>query len=385
MDNLAVSFARSISEIGADTWNGLSGTANPFTRYEFLHALETSGCTTRASGWQVQHLVVRRVKPGLDEVVAVMPLYLKTNSWGEYVFDWAWANAYENHGLDYYPKFVTSIPFTPSQGPRLLLRDGEQADRIVPLICQAIEEQADFLQASSWHVLFPEPAQKDWFEQAGLFTRVACQFHWFNQGYDSFEDFLASLNSRKRKNLKKERARVAEAGIRFRRLTGAEISTELWQDFYGFYQSTYLMRGMRGYLSLEFFTTVAATMPEQLTLVVAEQEDRVIAAALFFESDDTLYGRYWGSARDYQFLHFETCYYQGQEYAIHRGLARFDSGAQGEHKIQRGFEPIITYSSHWIARPDFGDAIGRFVKEEAPHILAYRDEARRLLPYRRQE
>lgn len=385
MHELSVSFVESITEVGMDNWNALAGTDYPFMRYEFLCALETTGCTTRASGWRPHHAIVRQVSPGLDDIVAILPLYLKTNSWGEYVFDWSWANAYQSHGLDYYPKFVTAAPFTPSTGQRLLLTEGQDAAAVIKLLQTAIEEKADFIRASSWHVLFPSVEQHDWFTDAGLLPRTACQFHWFNREYASFDDFLARLSSRKRKNLKKERAKVREEGISFRHVEGADIDETLWQEFYGFYQSTYLMRGMQGYLTLEFFIEVGKSMPEQMFMVCAEQENRLIAAALFFKSGDALFGRYWGSAKDYQFLHFETCYYQGQEYAIANGFTRFDSGAQGEHKIQRGFEPLLTYSNHWIAHPDFRDAIRNFLSEEDQHIDRYRREAQQLLPFRQEQ
>jgi hypothetical protein len=385
MHELSVSFVESITEVGIDYWNALAGTDYPFMRYEFLCALETTGCTTRASGWRPHHAIVRQVSPGLDEIVAILPLYLKTNSWGEYVFDWSWANAYQSHGLDYYPKFVTAAPFTPSTGQRLLLKEGQDAAAVIRLLQTAIEEKADFIRASSWHVLFPNDEQHDWFTDAGLLPRTACQFHWFNRNYASFDDFLAGLNSRKRKNLKKERAKVREEGISFRHVEGADIDETLWQGFYAFYQSTYLMRGMQGYLTPEFFIEMGQSMPEQMFMVCAEQEGRLIAAALFFKSGEALFGRYWGSAKDYQFLHFETCYYQGQEYAIANGFKRFDSGAQGEHKIQRGFEPLLTYSNHWIAHPDFRDAIGNFLIEEDQHIERYRSEAQKLLPFRQEQ
>lgn len=382
MENLAASFVQSLADIGEETWDRLAGTDNPFTSYAFLNALESSGCTVRHTGWQPHHLQIKKIAPGLDEIVAVLPLYLKTNSWGEYVFDWSWANAYETHGLDYYPKFVTSAPFTPSYGKRIFIADGVDAGAVVALAKNAIEEKADAIGASGWHVLFPDSEQHALFTEAGLMARQACQFHWFNRGYDSFDDFLATLSSRKRKNLKKERRQVSEAGIHFRRFQGGEIDPALWQDFFGFYQSTYLMRGMQGYLNLGFFKQLSSDMPDKFFLVCAYDDEQLIAGALFFESSDTLFGRYWGSARDYQFLHFETCYYQGQEYAIANGLQRFDSGAQGEHKIQRGFEPVITHSNHWIANPEFARAIGEFLREEKRHIERYRQQAAALLPFR---
>lgn len=384
MENLAASFVQSLAEIGEEIWDRLAGIDNPFTCYTFLNALEESGCTTRQTGWQPCHLQIKKVAPGLDDVVAVMPLYLKTNSWGEYVFDWSWANAYETHGLDYYPKFVTSTPFTPSYGRRIFIADGIDPHAVLTLAKNAIEERADAVGASSWHVLFPDPEQHVWFTEAGLMSRQACQFHWFNKGYESFDDFLATFSSRKRKNLKKERRQVSEAGIRFHRFQGGDIDSALWQDFYTFYQSTYLMRGMQGYLKLGFFKQLSSEMPDKFFLLCAYDGDEIIAGALFFTSSDTLFGRYWGSARDYQFLHFETCYYQGQEYAIANGLQRFDSGAQGEHKIQRGFEPVITYSNHWIANPDFARAIASFLQEEQQHIKRYCQQAQTLLPFRQE-
>ena len=385
MTDLAVKFVDSIAEIGVDSWNSLSGTDNPFLRYEFFAALEQTGCTTRESGWQPSHILVTRSMPGLDPVVAIMPLYLKTNSWGEYVFDWSWANAYETHGLSYYPKFVTSIPFTPSYGKRLFLDPDYEAEPVLNLIHNAVQAKADYLQASSWHVLFPDAEQHKLFSKLGMLPRTACQFQWFNRGYTDFDDFLATLSSRKRKNLRKERKRVAEAGVEFTVCDGNEISETQWQSFYAFYQSTYLVRGMQGYLNLEFFLELARTMPDQLMMICAHIDNKPIAAALFFRSSDTLFGRYWGAAADYQFLHFETCYYRGQDYAIANKLGRFDSGAQGEHKIQRGFEPVLTYSNHWIANAEFGKAIASFLQEEDSYVARYREQAESLLPYRQSD
>lgn len=385
MSELAVKFVDSIAEVGAESWNGLSGIDNPFLRYEFFAALEETGCTTRETGWQPCHAVVTQSVPGLDPIVGLLPLYLKTNSWGEYVFDWSWANAYESHGLSYYPKFVTSVPFTPSYGRRLLLAEGSDEQAVVQLLKNAIEAKADYLDASSWHVLFPNSEQHALFTDAGLLPRTASQFQWFNRDYENFEHFLQELNSRKRKNIRKERRKVSDAGVTFNVLSGSEVSHSQWQDFYTYYQSTYLIRGMQGYLNLEFFLQLAQTMPEQLVMILAEVDGKSIAAALFFQSADTLFGRYWGAAADFQFLHFETCYYQGQEYAIRKRLQRFDSGAQGEHKIQRGFEPVLTYSNHWIANAEFRAAIASFLKQENHHIERYREEAMSLLPYRQSD
>ena len=239
------------------------------------------------------------------------------------------------------------------------------------------------MQASSWHILFPEPDLRQKLSELGLLQRTGCQYQWFNQGYTDFEQFLATFASRKRKNLRKERARVSEQGIEFAVLEGADITDDHWEDFYRFYQSTYLVRGRAPYLNKKFFTELGRTMPQYLMLVMARKDGRNIAGALFFKGDDTLYGRYWGCTEEYQFLHFETCYYQGIDYCIRHAVKRFDSGAQGEHKIQRGFKPVHTWSAHWIRHPDFARAIAQFVQEEERHIDAYVAQATEFLPFRK--
>jgi len=302
---------------------------------------------------------------------------------GEYVFDWSWADAYSRHGLDYYPKLLTAIPFTPCAGPRLCVDSSLSLQAVVPLLMRAIEQLAEQRSASSWHVLFPESDLRDSLIAAGLQQRAGCQYQWFNGGYRDFEHFLETFSSRKRKNLRKERARVADAGIAFDVLDGANIADASWQRFFRFYQSTYLVRGRAPYLNLDFFLQLGRSMPERLLLVLARKDGEHIAGALFFKGRDTLYGRYWGCTEEYQFLHFETCYYQGIDYCIRHGLARFDSGAQGEHKIQRGFKPVHTWSAHWIRHPDFARAIARFVEEEERHVGAYVEQACEFLPFRK--
>lgn len=394
MEKLALKFVKSIEEIGAQQWNALAGTENPFTRYEFLHALEKTGCTNSRTGWAPFHIAVyealgESVKPPNQDVgapIAVMPLYLKDNSWGEYVFDWSWANAYQSHGLNYYPKFVTAVPFTPSVGQRLFVSDSRIAvdakGRLSRFIAEEIKKKAQELSVSSWHVLFPNKPEAEDLARCGMLSRIGTQFQWNNRNYASFDDFLLALNSRKRKSIRKERKRVKDSGITFLRTEGEEISSERWEEFYRFYQSTYLMRGQQGYLTLEFFKELGRTMPEQLLLINAVQDGNDIAAALFFKNSDSLFGRYWGSVADFEFLHFETCYYQGQDYAIEHGIKLFDSGAQGEHKIQRGFEPIFTHSTHWLAHSGFADAIDNFLQEEKPHIEQYKASADKLLPFK---
>ena len=386
MKLLDLKFLDSISSVGAEDWNKLAGIENPFTRYEFLWALEKTGCTTDKTGWAPHHAAVYA---GLEneepsELVAIMPLYQKTNSYGEYVFDWSWASAYQNYGLNYYPKFVSAVPFTPSHGTRLFTADSANRSDIVKLIFDGLKRKVKSIEASSLHILFPTAEENQLFEKIGITARTACQFHWFNRGYSSFDDFLATLNSRKRKNIRRERQKIAERGTRFETIAGSSITAEHWNIFYEFYQSTYMMRGMRGYLSLNFFTELGQEMPGQLFMIVALDGNKMIAAALFFRNSEKLFGRYWGSSQDYQFLHFETCYYQGQEYCIQHKLKSFDSGAQGEHKIQRGFEPIITYSNHWIANEGFAQAINNFLDEERPHIERYQREASSLLPFKKE-
>jgi len=387
MKKLRIDFVESIEEIGSEIWNGLAGIDNPFTRYEFLHSLESTGCTTDDSGWKPYHILVTEndvETQSRRRAIAAMPLYLKNNSWGEYVFDWSWAEAYTRHGMNYFPKFVTSIPFTPSVGTRILIKEGIDKLAVAQLIFEKVQLQAEALGASSWHILFPKEEEHRLFGSIGISPRVATQFHWYNNSYNSFSDFLASLNARKRKAIKKERKQIEDEGIIFRQTDGADISEIQWSDFYLFYQTTYLARGMQGYLDIEFFRKIGETMPEQILLINAVKDHRDIAAALFFKSKDSLFGRYWGSRVDQQFLHFETCYYQGQEYAIENNLAVFDSGAQGEHKIQRGFEPIYTHSNHWIADQNFSRAIRNFLEEERGHIDQYKIQAESLLPFKKQ-
>ena len=381
-------FLESLSFLGSSKWNGLTGTENPFTRYEFLYELERTGCTTEVTGWQPYHLALYEGDPASTEKtspLAVMPLYRKTNSWGEYVFDWSWANAYQSHGYDYYPKLVTAAPFTPSHGQRIFVADGLDRDAIMSVIVEKLIEKATSLDLSSWHVLFPQREESASLTRLGLKSRIATQFHWYNRDYRSFPDFLEKLSSRKRKSIKRERRQVQEQGFQFSITEGSEISDQQWAEFYRFYQSTYLVRGMQGYLKESFFRGLAQSMPEQILMINARLAGKNTAAALFFKNSEKLFGRYWGSLADHQFLHFETCYYQGQEYAIANELQSFDSGAQGEHKIQRGFEPILTYSNHWIGNDGFSLAIDRFLQEERVHVKSYRDEARGLLPFRQED
>lgn len=376
---LEARFLASITEIPAARWNALIGSDYPFLRHEFLALLESTGCTDRASGWLPLHATLYRG----DTLIALMPLYLKSHSYGEYVFDWSWADAWRRHGLDYYPKLVTAVPFTPATGPRLCLAQGEEKAEVYPMLLQAIRQMAEEQGASSWHVLFPEPDAAEELERAGTSIRVASQFHWINRGYTCFDDFLADFNSRKRKSLKRERRRVEEQGIELRVLEGEQITAADWERFYLFYQMTYAKRsGHGGYLNREFFLGLGGAIGQHCVLVMAYREQQAVAGALYFRSADTLYGRYWGCEQELDCLHFETCYYQGIEYAIKHGLQRFDPGAQGEHKIQRGFTPIKTWSNHWIADPGFADAIADFSRREQQQIDQYISSASTYLPFK---
>lgn len=376
---LSAEFLTSLDQVPAANWNAIIGEDYPFLRHEFLYGLEQTGCTTAESGWQPCHLTLRDA----EGLLAVLPLYLKSHSYGEYVFDWSWADAWQRSGLEYYPKLVSAIPFTPATGPRLCTREGTRPQDIWPEALQALQQFARRREISSWHLLFPEQEVSQQLLQLGCHRRTATQFHWFNEGYRSFDDFLATFTSRKRKSLKRERARVAEQGLELSTLTGREISARDWEQFYLFYQLTYAKRsGHRGYLTRGFFLETAPGMGEQVVMVVARHAGQAVAAALYFRSQDTLYGRYWGCEREYDCLHFEACYYRGIEYCIAQGLSRFDPGAQGEHKIQRGFRPVSTWSNHWIADPRLSDAVGDFTRREESHSEQYQDQAAQLLPFR---
>lgn len=374
-------FHNSITEIDPKVWQSLAGTDYPFLRYEFLHALEESGSVNRTTGWQPMHLVAY-----LDEkAVALMPLYLKNHSYGEYVFDWAWADAYQRHGIDYYPKLVTSIPFTPAYGPRLCIHEhlsDTQQQALKLQLPQLLKQLCDKTDASSWHGLFLEEDALEPFKSAGFSPRLGTQYHWINNNYQDFDQFLAEFSSRKRKNLRKERQKILQHGISHRFFGGTEINDQLLTEFYRFYQMTYLKRGRKGYLTQDFFELLCKTMPEQLVLCVAYSGHSEVAAALSLRSKSTLYGRYWGCLEEFDSLHFETCYYQGIEYCIEHQLHRFDPGAQGEHKIQRGFRPIETWSVHWIKEPGFRHAIERFLDEEETLVRQDISGLSELLPFK---
>lgn len=356
-----------------------SSQRNPFFNKAFLGALEATGCVVPAQGWQPCHLWIEQA----GEPVFFMPLYSKSHSWGEFVFDQSWANAYHRHGLPYYPKLVTAVPFTPSLGPRWWVKPGLELAPLWQAARDHINGMLDAGQASSWHLLFADTGADGLLTpDTDVLVRRDTQFHWFNQGYGSFDDFLAQMKSRKRKSMRREREKVAEQGVSLRRRTGTELEEKDWIEFYACYCNTYHERGMTPYLSLEFFLQVGQALASQIMMVQALRDDQLIAAAICFFDDTTLYGRHWGAIQNVDCLHFEACFYQGIEFCIERGLQRFDPGTQGEHKLLRGFEPVSTHSFHWIGHSAFRQAIADFLHEEIRQTSHYQSHAVEYLPYR---
>ncbi len=380
MTNLRVRFLKSIADVDAAGWNALAGSAHPFVRHEFLLALEESGCAVPRTGWTARHVVL---EDSFGRVRGAMPLYRKGHSRGEFVFDFSWANAYAQHGLKYYPKLLTAIPFTPVAGPRLLVESGPDGAAVTAGLMQAAAEYARSEDLSSWHVLFPGDRDLAALRRVGLIERRDCQFHWFNRGYDSFEAFLAGFTAEKRKKAKRERRRVAEAGIEFDTRMGGDMDDALWEPVYGFYADTFYRHGHDPYLNLDFFKRIAAAMPDRLMLKIARHGAEPIAVAIFFMGRDALFGRYWGAGGNFHSLHFETCYYQGIEYCIEHGLQRFEPGTQGEHKVPRGFVPTLTSSMHDIVDPRFSTAIRDFARREALGVERYAASVNEHIPYHR--
>ncbi len=376
---------RSILEVSAADWNRLSGTTQPFLRHEFLAALENSGAVGPDSGWQPSYLLAQDPASNQGGALAgAMPLYRKLDSWGEFVFDWAWADAYRRAGLRYFPKLVAAVPFTPATGSRLLVAPGASREQVTTALITSALDQARCGEYSSLHILFPDAGEAAELGRRGLMLRKDCQFHWHNRGYASFEDFLGELTAEKRKKLRRERRRVAEAGIGFRVLGGSDIDDALWARILPLYGDTFRQRGREPYLGAAFFQEVARALPENLVVILAEAEGHAVAVAICFRSEDTLYGRYWGSRGGFHSLHFETCYYQGIDYCIAQGLKTFEPGAQGEHKIARGFTPSEVWSAHWLSDARFAAAIDRYVDEERRQVERYMDVVNEHLPYRRE-
>jgi predicted N-acyltransferase len=375
---MRLDIAESIADLDAAEWNRIAGDEYPFLKHEFLHAAESTGCVSPESGWTPRHLAQFDHRGKLN---AAMPLYQKTHSWGEFVFDWSWAQAYHRAGVPYYPKLVSAVPFTPAPSTRLLLRDPHDRDAALELI-EAAVDLAGRSACSSLHVLFPLERELDLLRDAGLKLRQDCQFHWHNRQYRSFDDFLATFSSAKRKKARRDRRRVREQGIEFRWLKGKDMDAAVWKDVYAMISTTFLRRGAMPYYDFEFFTTLAHLLPHNILVILAERNRLPVAAAVFYEGPHTLYGRYWGSESHYDALHFETCYYQGIAYCIANGIATFEPGTQGEHKISRGFVPVNTWSAHWLARPEFFSAVGEYLKEEQRHVERYMHAVATHSPYR---
>lgn len=378
-----ITFLHSINDILPTQWQEIFADNYPFTQHAFLASLETSGCVQQSTGWQAQHILAHEG----GKLIAAMPCYIKTHSYGEYVFDWAWADAYHQHGLNYYPKLLSAIPFTPATGPRLMFDQSIQSDEqkisVIKTIGQALHDKFGPQGLSSWHLLFPTAEVSSLLVKCGWQQRVGIQYHWFNKDYASFDEFLARFKSRKRKTLRKEREAIVRQGISMQVIVGADINDEMMTEFYRFYHLTYLKRsGQHGYLNLKFFHLLLAKMQDNLVMISATKNGSLIGAALCFKDDSTLYGRYWGCEREYEFLHFEACYYQGIEFCIKTGLRRFDPGAQGEHKIARGFEPVKTLSNHVIMQADFSHAIEQFINAEKTQVDAQLAYLKTLLPFK---
>ncbi len=367
----------SLAEAGQPAWDRLvsrQADANPFLSYAFLHALHESGSASDDTGWQPHYLTLWDG----EILAAALPLYRKFHSYGEYVFDWAWADAYRRNGLDYYPKLLSAIPFTPVTGPRLMAVDDTARAALIDAL--TVVQQASGV--SSTHVLYPPQAQAMQLQQAGFLLRKGVQFHWQNAGYDSFEQFLSTLEQKKRKNIRAERRKVAEAGITLHQIRGQDATEADWRFFKRCYDRTYREHYSTPYLNLDFFLRIGETMPQYLLLVIAERKGQPIASSLLVYDQHALYGRYWGCIEHHPCLHFETAYYQPLAFCIEQRIASFEGGAQGEHKMARGFLPQQTWSAHWLEHPGFADAVERFLAQEGRGVENYVSELNERNPFK---
>jgi len=362
-----ISFHRRITDIPAAEWDALHDGENPFLLHAFLDTLESLGAAVPENGWTPHHLLIRED----GRAVGAVPLYRKTNSWGEFVFDWSWAHAYQRAGRYYYPKLVAGVPFTPVTGPRLLVGPAgtDRRRQLVRILASELERLSD----STLHVNFVAEPDAIALESEDLLPRQDVQFHWRNRDYRDFEDFLAALSHKRRKNMRRERRRVAESGVVFDVVTGDRAGPEHWDAMHRFYADTFMRHLNRPVLSRDCLEELGRRLGEAVVMVLARRDGRYLAGALFMRGADTLYGRYWGCAEDLPDLHFETCYYQGIEFCIQQGLQRFEPGAQGEHKLLRGFEPVLTRSFHLVRDPLFRDAIARVLDEERELVAQHRE------------
>ncbi len=375
--NYRTAFVSSLAEIGEFAWSNLlaqQAEQNPFLSYAFLHALHETGCASQATGWLPQFLCVWQGQT----LVAALPLYAKFHSYGEYVFDWAWADAYQQRGLEYYPKLLSAIPFTPVTGSRLLACDNDAQEALL----KALDEHQKTSGASSTHILYPPEWQAKILQASGFMLRTGVQFHWTNPGYQHFEEFLASLEHKKRKNIRAERRKVVESGINFRQVRGIETTAKDWDFFYACYARTYAEHRSSPYLTLDFFLRIAESMPQHILLIIAERNGRPIASSLSIHTEEKLYGRYWGALEYFPCLHFETAYYQPLEFCIEQKIHCFEGGAQGEHKMARGFLPQKTWSAHKLVHSGFSDAVARFLEREGGGIESYMGELNERNPFK---
>lgn len=371
----------SITEIDAAQWNAMLKSNNPFVRHEFLLGLEITGCVTLDTGWQPSHLAVYQDEEQ-TKLLGAMPLYVKSHSYGEYIFDWSWADAFQRNGLQYYPKLSNAIPFTPATGERILTATGADALYISDALINHALHLAEATQMSSFHCLFCDASQLEPFQKHRLLARHSTQFHWQNRNYQSFDHFLEQLSSKKRKNIRRERRRVSDAGIHYRWYTHDDLTHPIADQMFDFYLRTIHLYGAQSYLNRAFFHYLVDNFNAQTLILLAEHDDHVVAGGLYFKSNDTLYGRYWGTKHDLHSVHFETCYYQAIEWCIAHGYARFEAGAQGEHKLARGLEPVTTYSAHWLRDPRFYDAVDEFLQSEQQHIQDYQAMLNQHTPFK---
>jgi len=379
--NLHQQVFNSLREVAPESWNRLIGDAFPFAEYDYLLALEEGHCVGIEPGWEPRYLTLWEGK----QLQAACYLYRKTNSNGEYIFDWDWANAYQRYGQRYFPKLTSAVPFTPATGPKLLVAaDASNPRELQQQLLASALELVQQEGCSSLHFLFIPAEEREIYEAAGLLLRHSFQFHWQNQGYGSFEDFLSRLRSKRRKEILRERRQVQEQGLEVILLRGEEIEPKLCRVMYDFYLTTIDRKWAMPYLSYEFFQYIFTHFRDQLVLALARKQGRWVAGTINYHKGPHLFGRYWGCRQDFRSLHFELCYYRLIEYAIEQGVQRFEAGAQGAHKIQRGFLPNLTYSAHWIAHPAFHRAIGEFIEEEKRSIQSNIEDNPELSPYRQE-
>jgi predicted N-acyltransferase len=366
-----IEFIDNINQIPKEDWQQLTQSTCPLLNYEFFKALEDSHSVSHSQGWQAHHLTVK-----IDtKLVGILPLYIKQHSWGEYVFDWDWAQAFERHNLPYYPKLVSTIPFTPVPSQKLFSTEINQQ-----ALFRLLVEYCQQNQLNSWHLLFcPEEIEQ---LPKDVYLRHTVQFHWFNRDYQCFDDFIATFTARKRKNTRKERLSISQQDITVQRLLGKDITKKEVDYFYLIYQLTYLKNSHQPHLSHDFFNQIFSTLKDNVLLIIASYQEQYVACSLFFFDDSHLYGRYWGCSESFKNLHFELCYYQGIEFCIDKNLQCFNPGTQGEHKIQRGFEAVLTHSYHWIKHPSFKDPIKDFCLQEQKNLKHYQQQCIQELPFK---